>query len=198
MKYETRKLEELCTIKTGTPVSRAKAAASKDGAQPVRVLIPRAMSEGAVVDDDLATEMVGDVKPEFYTRQNDVIIKLSTPHDAVYIDAQHEGILVTSFGMILRVKEGAPLSMQYLSMFLNHPETRSKLQAVSTGVSAGMATLKRRTVADIVVPLPPVERQERLAELYRMVGERKRKYRRLIELGDELVASQMTETVNEE
>lgn len=198
MKYETMKLEELCTIKTGTPMSRAKAAASEDGAQPVRVLIPRAMSEGVVVDDELATEMVGNVKSELYTHENDVIIKLSTPHDAVYIDAEHEGVLVTSFGMILRVKEGAPLSMQYLSMFLNHPETRSKLQAVSTGITAGMNTLKRRTVADIVIPLPPLERQEKLAELYAAINERKRQYRRLIELGDELVASQMTETVNEE
>lgn len=198
MKYETEKLEKLCTIKTGTPMGRARASASEGGGHSVRVLIPRAMSEGSIIDGELATETVGDIKPEFYTREGDVVIKLSTPFDAVYIDREHEGIIVTSFGMILRAKEGAPLDMQYLSMYINHPETRARLQASSTGLGAGISTLKRRTVSDIAVPLPPLERQEKLAELYRAVNSRKHHYRRLIELGDELVASQVAETVNEE
>ena len=37
MKYETIKLEELCTIKTGTPVSRAKAAASEGNSSTKRL-----------------------------------------------------------------------------------------------------------------------------------------------------------------
>ena len=198
MKYETARLEDLCTIKTGTPISRAKAAADAVGARDVRVLIPRAMSAGGVVDDELAIERVGEVKPESFTRRDDVVIKLSTPHDSVYIDGAHEGILVTSFGMILRAKEGVPVSIRYLSMYLNHPKTLSALQGASTGMGAGMTVLKRRTVASIPVPLPPIERQEGLAELYLAVGERNREYRRLIELGDELVASKMLETLNEE
>ena len=198
MKCETMKLEKLCSIKTGTPVSRAKAAASEEYVRPARVLIPRAMSEGSIVDEELAIEEIGEVKSELFTREGDVILKLSTPYDAVYIDGNHEGILVTSFGMILRAKEDAPLRMQYLSMFLNHPKTRFVLQAVSTGTSAGMATLKRRTVADIDIPLLPLGRQEKLAELFQAAKERNREYRRLIELSDELVASQMIETLNEE
>lgn len=199
MKCKTSKLEELCTIKTGTPVGRAKVAASEGGdAQSVRVLIPRAMSEGAIVDEELAVEKVGEVKREFYTHEGDVIIKLSTPYDAVYVDSDHEGILVTSFGMILRAKAGVSLDMRYLSMFLNHPTTRSMLQAASTGMSAGMATLKRRTIAGIDIALPALERQEKLAELFRAVGERKQSYRRLIELEDEFVASQVAEILNEE
>lgn len=198
MKYETKKLGDLCTIKTGTPMGRVRTAPSEAGAQFVQVLIPRAMSEGAVVDEELAIETVGEVNPEFFTREGDVVLKLSTPYDAVYVDREHEDILVTSFGMILRAKEGAPLNMQYLAMLINHPETRAKLQAASTGVSAGIATLKRRTVADIAVPLPSLGRQEGLAELYRAVNERKRSYRKLIWLSDELAASQMIEILNEE
>lgn len=198
MKLKTAQLEDLCTIKTGTPMGRAKAAADEGNALDAKVLIPRSMSGGSVIDSELAVERVGGVKEEFFTREGDVIIKLSTPYDSVYIDEGHEGILVTSFGMILRAKEDAPLSMRYLSMYLNHPRTISTLQAASTGMGAGMTVLKRRTVATISVPLPPMEQQERLAELYLAVSERNREYRRLIELGDELVASQMSETLNEE
>lgn len=198
MKYKTAKLEELCTIKTGAPVNRAKAAAGAEGARDIRVLIPRAMSAGAVIDEELAVERIGEVKGEFFTRRSDVIIKLSTPYGSVYIDEDHEGILVTSFGMILRAREGVPLSMRYLSMYLNHPQTLSILQSSSTGVGAGMTVLKRRTVASISVPLPPIEQQERLAELFLAVGERNREYRRLIDLGEELVASKMLEILSEE
>ena len=103
--------------------------------------------------------------------------------------------MITSFGMVLRKKAEAELDMQYLSMFLNLPQTNSVLQAVSTGQSVAMAMLKRQTVADIEVPLLPLERQLQLASLFQAVQERKSQYARLIELDDELVASQMTKSI---
>ena len=94
------------------------------------------MQGGAIIDDELAIEAVGEVKDENYTREGDVVIKLSTPYDSVYVDKAHEGIMITSFGMVIRKKPEADIDMQYLSMFLNLPQTNSVLQAVSTaGVS---------------------------------------------------------------
>jgi hypothetical protein len=195
MSNKTARLEELCTIKTGAPTSRAKKV--PDGVEPktVKVLLPRAMQAGAIIDSELANEVVGEVKDENYTHEGDVVIKLSTPYDSVYIDKAHEGIMITSFGMVLRKKPEAELDMQYLSMFLNLPQTNSVLQAVSTGQSVAMAMLKRQTVADIEVPLLPIERQRKLADLFQAVQERKQQYVRLIELDEELVTSQMTKSI---
>ena len=195
MNSKTARLEELCTIKTGAPTSRAKKI--PEGVEPrdVKVLLPRAMQAGSIVDDELATEAVGEVRAENFTREGDVIIKLSTPYDSVHVDKSHEGIMITSFGMVLRKKPEAELDMQYLSMFLNLPHTNSVLQAVSTGQSTAMSMLKRQTVADIEVPLLPIERQRKLAALFQAVQERKRRYVRLIELDDELVTSQMTKSI---
>ena len=195
MNSKTARLEELCTIKTGAPTSRAKKI--PEGVEPrdVKVLLPRAMQAGSIVDDELAIEAVGEVRAENFTREGDVIIKLSTPYDSVHVDKSHEGIMITSFGMVLRKKPEAELDMQYLSMFLNLPHTNSVLQAVSTGQSTAMSMLKRQTVADIEVPLLPIERQRKLAALFQAVQERKRRYVRLIELDDELVTSQMTKSI---
>lgn len=195
MNISTKKLEELCSIKTGAPTSRAKKIA--DGVEPkdVRVLLPRAMQGGYIIDEELAIETVGEVKDENFTHEGDVVIKLSTPYDSVYIDKDHEGIMVTSFGMFLRKKPEAELDMQYLSMFLNLPQTNAVLQAVSTGQSVAMAMLKRKTVADIEVPLIPLERQQMLADLFKAVQERKLQYTRLIELDGELITSQMTKSI---
>ena len=169
MNSKTVRLEELCIIKTGAPTSRAKRI--PEGVEPkdVRVLLPRAMQGGAIIDDELAIEAVGEVKDENYTREGDVVIKLSTPYDSVYVDKAHESIMITSFGMVIRKKPEADIDMQYLSMFLNLPQTNSVLQAVSTGRSVAMAMLKRQTVADIEVPLLPIERQQKLAELFQAV-----------------------------
>ena len=195
MNSKTARLEELCTIKTGAPTSRAKKIPEGIEPRDVKVLLPRAMQAGAIVDDELATEAVGEVKEENFTHEGDVVIKLSTPYDSVYVDKAHEGIMITSFGMVLRKKPEAELDMQYLSMFLNLPQTNSVLQAVSTGQSVAMAMLKRQTVANIEVPLLPIERQQKLAALFQAVQERKRQYVRLIELDEERVTSQMTKSI---
>lgn len=195
MDITTMKLEELCTIKTGAPTSRAKKIAEGVEPREVKVLLPRAMQGGAIIDEELAIETVGEVKEENFTREGDVVIKLSTPYDSVYIDKAHEGIMITSFGMVLRKKDDTELDMRFLSLFLNLPQTNSVLQAVSTGQSAAMAMLKRQTVADIEVSLLPLERQEKLASLSQIVRERKNQYERLIELDNELVTSQMIKSI---
>lgn len=195
MDITTMKLEELCTIKTGAPTSRAKKIAEGIEPREVKVLLPRAMQGGAIIDEELAIETVGEVKEENFTREGDVVIKLSTPYDSVYIDKAHEGIMITSFGMVLRKKDDAELDMRFLSLFLNLPQTNSILQAVSTGQSVAMAMLKRQTVADIEVSLLPLERQEKLASLFQVVQERKNQYERLIELDNELVTSQMIKSI---
>ncbi|MFQ9742819.1 MAG: hypothetical protein ACLRX5_10350 [Slackia sp.] len=143
MKSKTARLEELCTIKTEPRLAGRKISEGIDPKE-VKVLLPRAMQAGTIVDEDLAVEVVGEVKDENFTHEGDVVIKLSTPYDSVYVDKAHEGIMIASFGMVLRKKPEAELNMQYLSMFLNLPQTNSVLQAVSTGQSAAMAMLNAR------------------------------------------------------
>lgn len=198
MNSKTQKLEELCTIKTGAPTSRAKNIPEGVEPQELKVLLPRAMQAGSIIDEELATELVGEVKEENFTREDDVVIKLSTPYDSVCIDKDHEGIMITSFGMVLRKKPGVQLDMQYLSMYLNLPQTNAMLQAVSTGQSTAMAMLKRKTVADIEVPMIALERQQELADLFAAVKARKQQYAKLIELDDELITGQMTGSIWEE
>lgn len=195
MSIEYANLEELCHIKTGAPMARARKIPEGGEARNVTTLPPRALQSGSIVDSELVIEAVGEVKKEHYTSEGDVVIKLSTPYDSAYIDKKHEGIVATSSVMILRKKPDAAVDMQYLSMFLGMPQTNAVLQAVSTGQSTAMAMLKRQAVAEIEVPLPPLERQQELSSLFQAVQERKRQYARLIELDEELIVSQMSNSI---
>ena len=174
MSIEYANLEELCHIKTGAPMARARKIPEGGEARSVTTLPPRALQSGSIVDSELVIEAVGEVKKEHYTCEGDVVIKLSTPYDSAYIDKKHEGIVATSSVMILRKKPDAAVDMQYLSMFLGMPQTNAVLQAVSTGQSTAMAMLKRQAVAEIEVPLPPLGRQQELASRFQAVQELKR------------------------
>lgn len=195
MSIEYANLEELCHIKTGAPMARARKIPEGGEARSVTILPPRALQNGSIVDSELVIEAVGEIKKEHYTCEGDVVIKLSTPYDSAYIDKKHEGIVATSSVMILRKKPDAAVDMQYLSMFLSMPQANAVLQAVSTGQSTAMAMLKRQAVAEIEVPLLPLERQRELALLFQAVQERKRQYTRLIELDEELIVSQMSNSI---
>lgn len=195
MSIEYANLEELCHIKTGAPMARARKIPEGGEARSVTTLPPRALQSGSIVDSELVVEAVGEVNKEHYTSEGDVVIKLSTPYDSAYIDKKHEGIVATSSVMILRKKPDAAVDMQYLSMFLGMPQTNAVLQAVSTGQSTAMAMLKRQAVAEIEVPLPPLERQQELSSLFQAVQERKCQYARLIELDEELIVSQMSNSI---
>lgn len=195
MSIEYANLEELCHIKTGAPMARARKIPEGGEARSVTIIPPRALQNGSIVDSELVIEAVGEIKKEHYTCEGDVVIKLSTPYDSAYIDKKHEGIVATSSVMILRKKPDAAVDMQYLSMFLGMPQTNAVLQAVSTGQSTAMAMLKRQAVAEIEVPLLSLERQRELASLFQAVQERKRQYTRLIELDEELIVSQMSNSI---
>ena len=99
MSIEYANLEELCHIKTGAPMARARKIPEGGEARSVRALPPRSLQGGSIVDDELVTEEVGEINKEHFTREGDVVIKLSTPYDSAYIDKDHEGILVTSLVM---------------------------------------------------------------------------------------------------
>lgn len=192
--YKTAKLKDLCEIKTGIPTGRAKKLNEEEEGHQIKVLLPKAMSEGVIVEKELGSQVVGSVKDDFFTQEGDVVIKLSTPYDSVYIDKEHEGLLVTSFAMLIRKKEDIELNMQYLSMFLNASHTNEILQ--STIASQSVAKLLRRhDVADLEITLVPLERQKLLANLFEAIIERRQYYERLIELDRELLASQLLQAI---
>lgn len=195
MNCKTMRLEELCFIKTGMPTRRAKMISDDVNPREVKVLLPRAMQDGIILDDKLVIEMVGEVKDENFTRFDDIIVKLSTPYDCVRIDKDHEGILITSFGVVIRKKEEAPIDMQYLSMFLNAPQTNAMLSAKSMGKTTTLAMLKYKTIANIEVPILPIKQQQLLSELYATVQERRTEYQNLINLDQELINSQLTTAI---
>lgn len=193
MKYQAVPLGELCSVSTGMPATRARAVVDDVPPRHVRMLQPRALHRGRIIDDELSHDVVYRVKDEFFMREGDVVLKLATPHDCALVDAAHAGVLATSFAVIARKKENAPIDMGYLALFLGSRQGNQRLASLSKGGTLPMLT--RRAIAEFPVVLPPLETQEHLARLSEALRARCDEYRTLIALDEELLDSLFVKTV---
>jgi hypothetical protein len=180
-------LGALCSVKTGAPVSRAKRQTKGVPFHAARVLVPKAIENGRVISQELVEAQVSAVKEDLLTHCGDVILKTSTPYDCAYIDCAHEGLLVTSFGLIIRPLPDADIDMRYLAAFLTLPQTRQLLQSESKGMT--LQLLKKKDILDIPVLTPSKSVQQLLAELFENTQKRKELYRLAEAKSDQLLFS---------
>ena len=194
MPCEYLPLGSLVDIKTGAPMSRAKKIAVGDDLIETRVLVPAAMADSRIDDAQLVIEKVSKVKEELFTREGDVIIKASTPYDCVYIDKEHEGLLVTSFGLILRSTSESLVDMRYLALFLGLEQANTELQNMSKGMTIQL--LKKRDIGDLMIPVPSAEEQARLGALSEGVQKYKELCRAISEKSNVLLQSEFARIVH--
>ncbi|WP_346676052.1 hypothetical protein [Enorma phocaeensis] len=188
MSCECLPLGSLVEIKTGAPMSRAKKIADADDPIRTKVLVPAAMTGSRIDNAQLVGEVVSNVKDDLFTRERDVIVKASTPYDCVYIDKNHEGLLVTSFGFILRPIAESPVDMRYLALFLGLERTNLELQAMSKGMTIKL--LKKRDIGDLMVPVPTLAEQTRLGALSESIQRCKELCRAISNRSDLLLQSE--------
>lgn len=187
-------LEDLCEIRTGMPTGRAKKAISEAERQDVLILLPKAVTKGRIAREKLEAESLSKLNPDLLTRPNDVVVKLSPPYESAVIGEGDAGALVSSSLMILRKRCDADVDMVFLTMFLNSEFARSQLQHNALGETT-LQQLQRRRLAELEIPLPPMEEQERLAALFQNVQDRNAKCREMISLGETLLAKQIEEAI---
>lgn len=196
MSIEYMPLGSLVEIMTGAPMSRAKKIAEGDDPINAKTLIPAAMSDGRIDDSQLANETVSKVKCELFTKEGDVVLKASTPYDCAFIDKDHEGLLVTSFGLILRSGPQPLIDMRYLAVFLGLGQTSRELQGMSKGMTIKL--IKKRDIGGLMVPVPVPEEQARLAALFEGTQRRKELCRAIAEKSDVLLQSEFARSVFDE
>lgn len=193
MGHKTVRLDTLVDIMTGVPMSRAKKIAGDDDPVKVKVLIPGAMSSGRIDDGLIATEEISKVKEELFLREGDVVVKASTPYDCVFVDKGHEGLLPTSFGLILRARTQDAVDMRYLAAYLGLESINKELQSMSKGMSIKL--IKKRDLEGLMVPVPTLEEQARLGSLYENTQGFKELCRTISEKSSVLLQSEFYRTV---
>ena len=89
-------LENIADVIAGQIMTRVTED-NNDG-EAVQVLAPKAISNGIIIKEDLGKAVLSkDVDENKYTKEGDVVIKLSTPYDAAYVTSKDIGLVIPSF-----------------------------------------------------------------------------------------------------
>lgn len=160
-----KKLSDICAVVTsGQIMSRVSVETDKetDGFETVgqvKVIAPKAISNGRVVQAELTevtlTKLIDESR---ITKAGDIVVKLSTPYDAAYIDEDSAGLVVTSFCAIISgISE--KYQPEFLAAYLNIPTVRETLKRSTSGLNVPLLRvndLKALQIPDVELEVQKV------------------------------------------
>lgn len=165
------KLEEFAEVIVGQIMTRVTADSNNEGKE-IRVLSPKAISNGVIDMDDIGTTVVTkEIDKDKYTREGDVVIKLSTPYDAAYITSESAGLAIPSFCAIIRLSDNR-VGAGYLSAFLNSKYVKNQLIAK---VSGGVKPMVKVTdIRNLEFPTVSQTDMQDIGEAFLLSGKKKK------------------------
>ncbi len=175
----------------GQITSRVEAKDISEKYETMKVLIPKAISNGRVNHDELGSiDVKLDVDPKRITTEGDIVIKLSTPYDACIISKDDEGLLVPSFCAIINnVPE--EINKLYFLAFVNSQACKIQIRDIVSGSLT--AILSTGQLKKISIPIPDSEVQNELANKYEKYIEKINLLEKIVKLESEYLDSRFLE-----
>ncbi len=173
-------LGEIAQVKTGLVLSRKKAEIEYDVKATYKLLSLRNVNEDGLIDNDSFDDFASneELDDHYFTMEGDVLIRLSQPYTAIYIDKDHSDLLVPSYFAIIKVNEAKALP-QYVAWYLNTMNTKKELERSQAG--SRIPSTNQHAIKNIPIVLSPISKQKVLIELYQLHQKEKLLYTKLIE-----------------
>lgn len=134
----------------------------------VQVIPPKAIKAGKIVQDELyELEYKSDFDDKKLTKAGDIVVKLSSPYDAAYITEEDEGLLITSFCIIIR-NASRTLISEYLAAFFNSEVYLKQVMDMVSGAAVPMLTMGK--IKDVMVREMEIEEQKQVAEYFQNIS----------------------------
>ncbi len=188
------KLDEIASVIAGQIMTRVTD--ENIQGETIQVLVPKAISEGIIIKESLGEAILSkDVDDDKYTKEGDVVIKLSTPYDAAYVTADNVGFVIPSFCAAIRVSKDSQLDAKYLSAFLNTSYVRNQLMAKVVGSNRPM--IKITDVRALEIPKVSVQDMKDIGEAYMLSGKKKSVLLEMVETESKLMESIVLESIKE-
>lgn len=180
------KLGEIADIVSGQNMTRISASSAPERVlRTVKVLIPKAIVEGMVIEDELGDEEITkEIDAEKCTKVGDIIIKLSSPYDSALIGDGQTGIAIPSFCAAIRLKEST-FNKLYLTAVLNTKAVREGLAARVAGSIRPM--IRIADLKDLDLPIIPEKDMEDIGKAFLLSGKKKRLLQEMISIEQDIM-----------
>ena len=192
------KIADISEIYSGQIISRveAKDEVGDEVFEEREVLIPKAIVGGRVTHADLGTvKLKKAADKNRITREGDIILKLSTPYDAAYIEKDDQGLVVPSFCSVIRGLDAGKVDAKFITAYLNTDYVREMLKAKVAGTT--MPMIKLSDVKNLEIPNVPLEKQKSLGEAYSLSCQKQDVLREMLDNEQLLINSVVLNAVKE-
>ncbi len=159
------KLGDIATVRSGLVLARKKSSES-DGVYYPLLNLRSINVEGYIEKEELDAYYASEyLAPEYLTHAGDVVVRLTAPYTAVFIDENTENIVVSSNFIIIRTMPENVLP-EYLYWLLN---TKGVKQAIYENSTSNMlGAVKAKFFSDFIVKPIDLSDQKRIADLNRL------------------------------
>lgn len=157
------KIKEIGQLFGGQVINRVEAKKEDEKIDTVKALVPKAIKNGLINHNDLSEISIKTkLDQNKLTRTGDIVIKLSQPYDAAYISEKDEGILITSFCLLLR--DISPnINPKYLVSLINSEVYKEQAMMATSGATVPMLTKSK--IENINLNIKALNEQEKIVKI---------------------------------
>jgi restriction endonuclease S subunit len=172
-----KKLKHIASIQMGYPF-RTGLEWTEDGN--FQVIQMKDIDDNSRLDaGDLATVDLADVKDRYRVRQDDVLFRSRGRLNTATLVDINVGDVVAAAPLLVIRADGDEVLPEYLAWWINHPKSQAYLNRQASGTASRM--INKKAVAEMMIEVPPLARQERIAAVARLADREQNLLRRLAE-----------------
>lgn len=172
-------LGEIARIKVGLVVSRKKAEVDLEvKAEYPLISLKNIQADGTFTDEPIEIFKSKEVlDAEFFTREGNILVRLSHPNTAVLIDKEQEGLLIPSYFANVEIIDTNVLP-GYVAWYLNTDKVKGELLKSQTG--SHIPSTNKQILEKISIPELDLSKQQMITELQQLYRKEKRLYQKLM------------------
>lgn len=172
-------LGEIARIKVGLVVSRKKAEVDLEvKAEYPLISLKNIQADGTFTDEPIEIFKSKEVlDAEFFTREGNILVRLSHPNTAVLIDKEQEGLLIPSYFANVEIIDTNVLP-GYIAWYLNTDKVKGEL--LKSQMGSHIPSTNKQILEKISIPELDLSKQQMITELQQLYRKEKRLYQKLM------------------
>ena len=163
------------------------------GAYAYRVVLPNSFSDTGFMNNVDVQYRADEISPNMLLSSSDILIKRLNP-SFVHVVAEESAGMAASQNLLV-VRPGENVDPFYLGYLLEQKEIIGQVEHL-TGSAAVIKAVSVKKLADIKIPIIPLEQQRKVGEIWKLSRKRKQLLNEYMEESDRLVSMLASQIIN--
>ena len=163
------------------------------GAYAYRVVLPNSFSDTGFMNNVAVQYRTDEISPNMLLSSSDILIKRLNPSFVHVVAEESAGMAASQNLLVVRPSEN--VDPFYLGYLLEQKEIIGQVEHL-TGSAAVIKAVSVKKLADIKVPIIPLEQQRKVGEIWKLSRKRKQLLNEYMEESDRLVSMLASQIIN--